>query len=130
MNKINEKYLFSDITSLVLQAYYKVYNKVGYGFSQEIYKKALLSEFKNLKLKHEYNKKISINYEGIEVGKVESDFVVKNTIIVTIKSEKELNSENSEQLKSLLKSSVYEVGLLLNFGRIPEHKRIVFTNNI
>ena len=130
MNKTNKKYIHSELTSSILEAYYKVYNKIGYGLTKKIYTKAILLELKNLKLDYEYNKKITIYYDCSEIGEFESDIVVKNLIIIHINTADEINFSNVEQLKSILKSSIYEVGLLLNFGREPGHKRKVFTNDI
>ena len=41
---INEKYLHSEITGKILQGFYLVSNKIGYGFDIEIFKKALSIE--------------------------------------------------------------------------------------
>ncbi len=95
---------------------------MGYGFEKGIYENALLMEFKNLKLDYEHKRQIEIHYEGFEMGKFESDFVVKNSVVVQIQTDDGFNPTKEQQLSSVLKSSVYEVGLLLNFGLTPEHK--------
>ena len=128
MSKINDKYLFSDITSSILQAYYKVYNKLGYGLTKNIYEKALLLEFKNLKLECEHKKQVKIHYNEFEIGNFECDILVNNKVLVQVQINNELNSSKEIQLTSILKSSIFEVGLLLNFGLTPEHKRKAYTN--
>jgi GxxExxY protein len=46
MNKINSNYLHSDITAKCLEAFYKVYNKLGHGFLEKVYVNALSIELK------------------------------------------------------------------------------------
>ena len=54
-------YLYSDITELIIKAYYKVYNKLGYGFLEKVYEKAMLIELRKLGLS-------SSNQTPIEIG--------------------------------------------------------------
>lgn len=49
-------------------------------------------------------------------------------LIVEIKAVKALLLEHEAQLLNYLKATPYEVGLLLNFGPKPEHKRRAFEN--
>ena len=34
---MSDNYLHSDITALVIKAFYNVYNKLGYGFLEKVY---------------------------------------------------------------------------------------------
>ena len=130
MNDVKEKYLHSELTGLILQAYYKVYNNLGYGMTKTIYENSLLREFKNLKLEYEHKKQIKIYYQNQEVGKIECDIAVNKSVIVQVGINDELEQKEEQKLISILKSSIYEVGLILNFGRTPEHKRKVYTGNL
>ncbi len=130
MEHVKEKYLHSELTSLILQAYYKVYNNLGYGFTKSIYENALLRELKQLKLEYEHKKQIEIYYQSQEVGTIECDITVKNSVVVQVQTNDELESKEEQKLTNILKSSIYEVGLILNFGRTPEHKRKVYTNDL
>ena len=46
-----------------------------------------------------------------------------------VKAAKGLVEENKAQLINYLKATDKEVGLLLNFGKTSEFKRVIFTNN-
>ncbi|MCE8424141.1 MAG: GxxExxY protein, partial [Candidatus Methanoperedens sp.] len=50
-------------------------------------------------------------------------------VILEIKASECLRDENKAQLINYLKATDKEVGLLLNFGKIPEFKRMSFTND-
>ncbi|MFA4839611.1 MAG: GxxExxY protein, partial [Candidatus Neomarinimicrobiota bacterium] len=58
-----------------------------------------------------------------------ADIVVENKVIVELKAAEALCEENEFQLINYLKATNLEVGLLLNFGKKPEIKRKIFTND-
>ncbi len=45
-----EDYLYKELTSDVIQAFYKVYNTLGYGFLEKVYENALRIEFNELRI--------------------------------------------------------------------------------
>jgi GxxExxY protein len=53
---------------------------------------------------------------------------VDNLVIIEIKATEGLIEEHEAQLVNYLRSTEIEVGLLLNFGKEPQHKRKVFSN--
>jgi GxxExxY protein len=71
---------------------------------------------------------VKVFYDGIVVGDYFADIVVNGLIIVELKSTEALRKEHFAQLANYLKATKMEVGLLLNFGRNPEFKRIVLGN--
>ena len=50
-------------------------------------------------------------------------------ILKVLKAVKTILPEHLAQLTNYLRATNAEVGLLLNFGPLPEQKRIVFTND-
>jgi len=54
--------------------------------------------------------------------------LVDKKIIVETKATRELIEDHEAQLLNYLKATVYEVGLLLNFGPEPQIKRKVYDN--
>ena len=121
----NEKYLHSELTSKILEAFYQVFNKVGFGFEKSVYVKSLAKALKNLELKNETNKEVSIYFSGDEVGKIKIDIFVDNKVLVKVTNHDEIENRDAEILQNELRMSEIEVGLLLNFGRTPEQKRRV-----
>ena len=122
-------YLHSDITGEILKAFYKVYNELGYGFLERVYKNALYKEL----TKHGFNcsteRSIPVYYQGEVVGDCYADIIVDNTIILELKAVKTILPEHEAQLMNYLRATDAEVGLLLNFGPNPQQRRIVFTND-
>jgi len=71
---------------------------------------------------------IKVYYENQVVGNYFVD-IIADQIILEIKSAEGLKEENKAQLINYIKTTDKEVGLLLNFGRTPEFKRVIFTND-
>ena len=124
-----DSYLHSDITEKIIQAYYKVYNTLGYGFLEKVYHNALLIELQKMGLECKSQFPIKVMYDNYQVGEYYADIIVEQSVIIENKASESLVEENEYQLINYLKATNIEVGLLLNFGKRPEFKRKIFTNN-
>ncbi len=120
--------LHKEITNKILQAYYEVYNTLGYGFLERVYENALAEELRLRGLRCISQHPIDIFYKRKRVGEYFADMVVEDSVIIELKASKILLEENEFQLINYLKATKIEVGLLLNFGKAPEFKRKVFSN--
>ena len=119
---------YTDLTEKIIQAYFKVYNKLGYGFSEKVYQNALVLELIKLGLQVEQQKKITVYYDGQGVGEYFADIVINGVVIVELKAVRQLLDEHEAQLLNYLKATTIEVGLLLNFGPRADFKRKVYDN--
>jgi GxxExxY protein len=73
---------------------------------------------------------VEVFYLGNLVGNYFADITVENKIIIELKAgEGGWVEEHELQLINYLKATEMEVGLLLSFGKKPEFKRKIFTNN-
>jgi len=120
--------LHSDITEKIIETFYKVYNTLGYGFLEKVYENSVIIKLKQLRFSVEKQKKIKVYFEGNIVGEYIADLVVNKKVIIEIKAVEKLCEEHKFQLINYLKATNKEVGLLLNFGKKPEFKRVIFTN--
>ena len=121
--------LHSDITEKIIEAFYKVYNTLGYGFLEKVYENSVIIKLKQLGFSVEKQKKIKVYFEGNVVGEYIADLVVNKKVIIEIKAVEKLCEEHRFQLINYLKATNMEVGLLLNFGKKPEFKRVIFTKD-
>jgi GxxExxY protein len=125
-----DNYKHSEFTEKIIKAFYKVYNTLGYGFLEKVYENAIYIELEAIGFNIKKQEPIKVYYEGKEVGVYFADLVVNDTIIIELKATEYLIEENESQLINYLKATEMEVGLLLNFGKKPEVKRKVYSNNI
>lgn len=51
---MNEQYKYSDVTDKIIRAFYNVYNKLGYGFLEKVYERALVIELRKLGVSSSY----------------------------------------------------------------------------
>jgi GxxExxY protein len=121
--------LYEDKTDLIIKAFFKVYNTLGYGFLEKVYHNSLLIELRKCGFYCESNKQITVYYEGFLVGEYYADIIVDECITLELKTAEALCEDHEFQLINYLKATEIEVGLLLNFGKKPEFKRKIFTND-
>ena len=103
-----------------------IHKKLGPGFVEKIYEKALAYEFEKHNIAVVCQKIIKVKYGELRLGNQRVDFLIENEIIVEVKSTSSIISVFEHQLISYLKTSDKRLGLILNFGsKKLEIKRLV-----
>ena len=120
--------LHQELTAGILKVFYEVYNELGYGFLERIYQNSLYYELKLQGFEVEAQRKIVVCYKDVVVGDYYADLIVNDSVILELKAKDTLTKDHNNQLINYLKSTEYEVGLLLNFGKKPEFIRRIFQN--
>jgi GxxExxY protein len=117
--------LHSELTGLIIRAFYDVYNEIGPGFNEAPYSRAMAVALQYFGVPFEREVRYPIVYRGVEVGIYRADLVVADTLIVELKCADRISREHIRQTLFYLKASHLSLGLLLNFGITPETKRVV-----
>ena len=129
MNADNQNFKHKKLTEKIIKVFYRVYNKLGYGFLEKVYEKAMMIELRKENIPAAAQSPIKVRYEDEIIGEYFADILVENKIILEIKAAKNLLEDNEAQLLNYLKATEIEVGLLLNFGPKPEVRRRAFDNS-
>ncbi len=118
-----------EITEKIIGAAYKVANTLGSGFLEKVYENALFIEIKKqgLDVKQQYN--LPVYYEGEIVGDYYADLFIEKSVIVELKTAKELAPEFSAQVINYLKAAKLNTGLLINFGKPKIEIKRLFGNS-
>ena len=106
-----------------------VYNELGYGFLEVVYKDAMEIEFTENEMAHQREKEFPVIYKRRQLKRTFfADFEVFDKIIVEVKSNAEgISEETIAQSLNYLKASGYRLGLIVNFGKKKlEYKRLIF----
>lgn len=82
--------LHGDITSKIIESFYKVYNTLGYGFLEKVYENALKYELLNHGFKVEQQKNIKVFYNQIIVGDYYADLIANDLVIVELKAAEDI----------------------------------------
>lgn len=119
-------YPHSELTGQIINAYYDVYNELGYGFLERVYENALVIELRQRGLAVHQQAPIPVWYHDNKVGEYYADLLVNSLVIVELKAAETLAPEHDAQLLHYLKATNIDVGLLMNFGPKPQFRRKVF----
>ena len=105
-----------DLTEKIIGCAYSVYNKMGFGFLESVYEKCMLIELYKAGLKAESQKHLTVCYENEIVGEFIADIIVNDTVILELKSAKQIIKAHEVQLVNYLVATGKPVGLILNFS--------------
>jgi len=111
----------------IIGVLFEVYNNLGSGFSEIVYKDALEYEFKQLDIPFIREKQYNVNYKDITLKhNFYADFVVFNKIILEIKSVESFHDKHLAQCINYLKVSKLKLAILANFHESSlDYRRIV-----
>ncbi len=119
---------YRNLIEEIIGVFYRVYNKLGYGFLEKVYENSMMIELAKAGISATAQSPIRVLYDGHIVGDYFADILVDETVIIELKAAKDLSPDHEAQLLNYLKATDKEVGLLLNFGPKPEFKRKLFDN--
>jgi GxxExxY protein len=118
----------AELTERIIGAFYRVYNRLGYGFLEAVYSRALANELVRTGLRIRREVMVDVFDEGLNVGRYRADILVESRIVVENKATSTLTRADRDQLLNYLRCSCLEVGLLFHFGPRPAFKRVVAEN--
>ena len=119
-------YLYSDLTEKIIGAAINVHKKLGPGYPEKIYQRALSEEFKKQEVPFNREEKFRVFYGDKDVGYEIMDFCAYNKIAIELKAMREIMDLHAKQLVSYLKGRKLRLGLILNFGKSKlEIKRVI-----
>lgn len=123
----NDNYKYSDITEKIIKSAIEVHTKLGCGFQEVIYQRAMYKEMIELGLKFDRELAMDIKYDDEVIGSRRVDFLVEDKILVELKAIEILEKVHQVQLLNYIRIYNLEVGLLINFGVVGkvEIKRMV-----
>ena len=122
-----EDIIFKDECYKINDCAFTVWKELGYGFLENVYKKALVIELNNKGFNAETEHPIEVFYKGKQISKYFADVLVDRKIILELKAEDKFNLIHQAQVINYLKASKIKVGLLINFGKKKcEFKRFIY----
>ncbi len=83
-----------ELTEKIIKIFYRVYNKLGYGFLEKVYENAMMIELSREGIPAVSQSAISVFYDGEIIGEYYADILVDSKIIAEIKAARSLAKEN------------------------------------
>ena len=108
-----------DLSGKVIAAAVAVHRELGPGFLESIYETALGLELDALGVLYERQKTIPVLFRSSVVGEHRLDLLVEGKLIVELKAVADLDKIHFSIMRSYLKASGLQDGLLLNFATMP-----------
>ena len=118
--------IYHDLSYQIMGAIFEVHKKLGPGFLESVYKKALLQELTSRGMKVDEEKVFALIYKGKKVGTHRLDLIVEDRVVVELKTVERFASHHTAQLLSYLKASGHRLGILVNSSKAKaESRRVV-----
>jgi len=106
-----------DVFKLILDCAFQVHSELGPGLFESAYEECLCYELNQVGLKVERQKALPLIYKEIRLDAgYRIDLLVKDSVVVEIKTVEELSDVHLAQILTYLKLSGCKLGLLVNFN--------------
>jgi len=116
------------LTQRIIRVFFAVYNELGPGFPEFVYRRALVIECKAGGLSVQEEVALPVWFRGERVATFRADLLIDSVVLVEVDASPEVDEFHRLRVLNYLKASDVEIGLLLNFGKSAEFKRLVFDN--
>ena len=107
---------FEQISAEIIGAALAVHKELGPGFLESIYHAAMRVSLTHRSIPFASQFPVDVHFEGDVVGRARIDLVVANQVILELKAVESLRDVHFVQLKSYLRATGLNVGLLFNFN--------------
>lgn len=115
-----------DLTYRINGAAMAVHRRLGPGYKEAVYQRALEAQFTEVGIAFEPEKQLEVYDAGLLVGYYIPDFIVEEKVIVEIKAFATLHKKYLGQVITYLNHTGLAIGLLINFGERSLRPRRVF----
>ena len=115
-NLSDQQMMLNSLSETLIGLSYKVYNQLGRGYLEKVYKNALAHELTKVGITLQQQPFLIVRYDGIVVGEFQPDLIIDNKLLVEIKAVFEITKNHEAQCFNYLKASSLKLGLLINFG--------------
>lgn len=105
-----------ELTGQIIQAFFEVSNKLGSGFLEEVYEKALIVALAQKGLKVTAQIPLKVCFRNVIVGDFFADLIDEDKVLIELKAVSRILQEHKAQVINYLNTTGIETGLLVNFG--------------
>jgi GxxExxY protein len=126
--KLEPDYTHRALTEKIIGVYYAVYNELGYGFLESVYKESMFVALREVGLSVKKEVPIEVFFRGVKVGDFKCDLLVNDTVLIELKASRIIDAWFEAQLLNYLRATRLEIGLLFNFGPKSYFKRLAYSN--
>ena len=111
-----ERKEWDDLIYGVIGCMIEVHKRLGPGFLENVYHRAVEIELQQQGIGFESEKEICVEYRGKKIGIHRLDLFIENQLVVELKTVEALVKKHYAQVRSYLKAVNQPIGLLVNFS--------------
>jgi GxxExxY protein len=116
------------LTEKIIGVFYEVYNELGFGFLESVYREAMRIALGQAGFRVESEVPVPVSFRGALVGVFRADLVVEGRVVVELKTAESISKAHEAQVLHYLRASTIEVGLVMSFGPDAKFRRIELQN--
>ncbi len=106
------------LTGLILKGCFEVMGRLGHGFAEVIYQRALTLELRDAGIQVEREVRFPVVYKEQEIGIFVADIIADGSVIIELKAlDAPLQPLHYGQCLNYMRVSAIPTGLVVNFGR-------------
>lgn len=109
--------LYPELSYQIIGMVFDVFYKIGYGFSEKQYGKAIEIALKETGLNYKKELPVRINYKGVFLTTNYLDFLIDDKIILELKQGDFFPKKDMDQIYKYLKVTNLKLGLLIRFTK-------------
>ena len=129
VKNIRTDLLYPELSYKIVGALFEVFNKLGPGYLEKYYQRAIAVSLKEVGLKFKEQLYAPLIFKEVKIGKCFFDFLVEDKIVLELKTGDRCSKKDIEQIHSYLKINKLQLGLLINFtSQGVRFKRILNKN--
>jgi GxxExxY protein len=100
MNADERRYKHDETTQKIIGVFFDVYNELGHGFLESVYREAMTIALRYEGLQVEKEFPLAVRFRGQLIGDFKADLVVKGSVIVELKAVRSLGPAHEAQVPS------------------------------
>jgi GxxExxY protein len=124
----DSQYKHSELTEAIIGVFYEVYNELGFGFLESVYRKSMQIALEDKGLAVSAEMPVPVFFRGTNVGDFRADLVVNQLVLLELKTAEAIVLAHEAQVLNYLRATSLEVGLILNFGPKAQVRRLLYDN--
>ena len=125
---VDLSYKHSELSEVIIGVFYEVYNELGHGFLESVYRNSLKLALLVKGLQVETEVAVPVFFRGNNVGDFRADIVVNGCLLLELKTAEAIVIAHEAQLLNYLRATNLEIGLILNFGPKAQVRRLAYDN--
>jgi GxxExxY protein len=116
------------LTERIIGVFYEVYNELGFGFLESVYREAMRIALGQAGLMVEAEVPVPVSFRGNLVGVFRADLVVEGRVVLELKTSESISKAHEAQVLHYLRATAMEIALIMNFGPSARFRRVEMRN--